>query len=121
MKLKTLILSAAVSAAAILLIPSEVQAWGASHSSSTSWGGGGWNHSGSTTWNGRYGNSYTTSHSGSGSYYGGYHSGSGSFHGAYGNTYHYSGGGYHGVYGGGFHAGYVSGPYGGHAGFVRRW
>jgi hypothetical protein len=44
---------------------------------------GSWNHSGSTTWTGRYGNTYTTSHSGSRSYYGGYHSGSGSWSGPY--------------------------------------
>ncbi len=121
MKTKSFLLITLAASAAALLLPTHAFAWGACHTSSTSWGGGSFDHSGSTTWTGRYGNSYTTSHSGSGSYGGGYHSYSGSGTGAWGNTYHYSGGGYGGVYGGGIHAGYVSGPYGGSAGFVRRW
>jgi hypothetical protein len=62
------------------------------------WGGGSWSHSGSTSYTGRGGDTYSTSHSGSGSYGG----------------YHYGGGGAY--YGGGFHpgrfvAGYAAGAY----------
>lgn len=98
------------------VLPLSVFAWGGSHSSSTSFGGGSWSHSGSSSFTGRYGNTYNTSHSSSGTY---------------GGCYHYGGVGYGGCYGGGFHAGYVGTPVGGAAvvrvgpyargGYYRRW
>ncbi len=83
-------------------------AWGASHSGSYSASDGHWSSSGSTSWTNRYGQSESTSHSGSGSYGDGSHSGSGSYNSSWGNSgswNHYGGGGdgYH--YGGGSYSG----------------
>ena len=83
------------------------------------WGCGSWNRSGSVSYTGRYGNTFSRSYSGSGSFYGGgyrygrwggYHYGGG----YYGGGYHYPIGGVY--YGGGFRpgaylAGYAAGAY----------
>jgi hypothetical protein len=79
---KILALTVAACAATFLMAP-DALAWGGS-----------WSHSGSTSYTGRGGNTYSTSHSGSGS---GYHYGGGGYHYAgrasYGGGYHYASGG----------------------------
>lgn len=91
------------------------------HSDSASWGNGNWNRSGSTSYTNRYGQTYSSSSSGSGSYNNGWHSGSGSYNTSWGANGHWSGSGYAyrppyhygtatygGCYGSGFRVGYAA-------------
>jgi hypothetical protein len=109
---KILALTVAVCAATLLMSADAL-----------AWGGGSWNRSGSASFTGRYGNTYSRSYSGSGSFSGdrygggGYHYGGGGYGYGGGGGYHYGyGGGGGGYYAGGFHpgsfvAGYAAGAY----------
>lgn len=124
MSTKTILVTA-ITCAVFALTTSMAFAWGASrsvsasnsrggsysHSSSTSGGGGSFSHSGSTSVTGRDGNTYNTSHSGSGHY----GDGGVSYHGTTGGGASYGGAAYHtggygavhygGTYSTGFHVG----------------